>query len=269
MKHLSKRHGFRATVTRLPAADLTETLEFYVGKLGFDPLYRGDGEAGVGLGDIIVRFCDGEPIKNEDLSIYFEIADTDDLFKKYNAEGVQVRFPPQDQPWGSRDFGIQDPNGYRLVFGDFRDQSKLKPSSPKMAAAIDAMMAGDIDQLRRLLEADPGLVRARAPVRYRDHRDATLLHFLMDYPDGSHPSNIVEIAALLIDSSADVESLDGDKAGSTPLQLLMGLDSPIAYGRELTRSLLRSGASSTRASEDHGMDAFTVALLLGPYRLCC
>lgn len=174
-----KRHKFRSTVPRLPVADVTETLEFYVGKLRFKPHYRFGGEAGVGLGNIMVRFCEGEPIKNENFSIYFEITNTYELFEKYDAEGVEVAFPPKDQPWGSRDFCIKDPNGYRLVFGDFRDQ---KQPSPLMAAAIETMIAGDIAGLRHLLDIDPELINFRAPVAYRGDRGATLLHFLMDYP---------------------------------------------------------------------------------------
>jgi ankyrin repeat protein len=133
-----------------------------------------------------------------------------------------------------------------------------------MAAAIETMMAGDIAGLRHLLDIDPELINRRAPVAYRDDREATLLHFLLDYPEGNHPPNVVEIAKLLIDSGADVESLDGDSEGSTAFQLLMGLETPVPHGIELTELLLDSGSTTTNGNVDqHGMDAFTVALMNG------
>lgn len=255
---------FRATVPRIPVTSVTETLDFFVGKLGFKPLYRFGDEAGVGLGEIILRLCEEQPIENDDFVIYFEITNTDDLFEKYKAQGVEVTFPPRDQPWGSRDFGIWGPDRYRLVFGDFRDQSERPQPALDMRAAIEAMMAGDIARLQKLLDADPALIHRRAPMPYRADRQGTLLHFLMDFPAGEHPDNVVEIARLLIQNGADVESLDGEIEGSSPLQLLMGIETPTPFEAELTALLLDAGATTTNANPDQsGMDVFTVALLHG------
>ena len=43
----------------------------------------------------------------------------------------------------------------------------------------------------------------------------------------------------------------------------MGINTPQPYMVELTSLLLDAGASATEQSSDHGMDAFTVALLAG------
>ena len=39
-----------------------------------------------GLGEIIVRFCEAVPVKDENLTIYFEITNTDELFERYVTE---------------------------------------------------------------------------------------------------------------------------------------------------------------------------------------
>ncbi len=262
-KRLADIHKFRATVPRLPVVDLTATFEFYVMKLGFHPLYRFGSEAGVGIGEIIVRFCKGEPIRNESLTIYVEIANTDELFERYVKQDVQVLFEPEDMPWGSRDFGIVDPDGYRLIFGDFRDKSKKRPPSMQMAAAIHCMQAGDAVGLRRMLDADSNLIQSKTSAPYQDESEATLLHLLIDFPRGRHPENVVEIAALLIEAGLDPATLDG-ATGSNALQLLMALDTPSRDEVELTRLLLDAGSPFGVANDDqHGMDAFTVALLNG------
>lgn len=73
-------------------------------------------------------------------------------------------------------------------------------------AAADAIVNGDLAALRRLLERDPALARARST---RDHH-STLLHYVSangveDYRQKS-PPNIVEITKLLLDAGADPDA---------------------------------------------------------------
>ena len=86
--------------------------------------------------------------------------------------------------------------------------ARRDPSSPvaRFEAAADAIVAGDLATLARLLHGDPELVRARSTRRHR----ATLLHYV-----GSNgiegfrqrtPKNIVEVAAALLDAGADVDA---------------------------------------------------------------
>ncbi len=72
--------------------------------------------------------------------------------------------------------------------------------------AADAVVAGDIETLRRLLREHPELTTARSA---REHR-STLLHYVSangveDFRQKT-PPNIVEIAALLLDAGADVNA---------------------------------------------------------------
>src|SRR5436305_1473601 len=69
----------------------------------------------------------------------------------------------------------------------------------KFEHAADAIVSGDIDALRRLLDESPELIRQRSS---REHR-STLLHYVSangveDFRQRT-PPNIVEIARLLLD----------------------------------------------------------------------
>lgn len=72
--------------------------------------------------------------------------------------------------------------------------------------AADAIVRGDLATLQRLVDDDPGLVRARSA---REHR-ATLLHYVSangveNYRQRT-PANITEIARVLLDAGAEVDA---------------------------------------------------------------
>lgn len=48
---------------------------------------------------------------------YVWVDDADALFAEFKSRGVTISRPICDQPYGCRDFDIEDCNGYRLCFG--------------------------------------------------------------------------------------------------------------------------------------------------------
>lgn len=48
---------------------------------------------------------------------YVWIEDADDLYTEFRSRGVKITREICDQPYGCRDFDIDDCNGYRLCFG--------------------------------------------------------------------------------------------------------------------------------------------------------
>jgi Ankyrin repeats (3 copies) len=98
--------------------------------------------------------------------------------------------------------------------------TKLRSSVAQFELAADAVVAGDIRTLKRLLRENPGLVRERSK---REHR-ATLLHYtsangIEGYRQKT-PKNIVEIADLLLKSDAEVDATaDVYGSGCTTLGL--------------------------------------------------
>jgi predicted lactoylglutathione lyase len=48
--------------------------------------------------------------------IHISVENVDDYYKKLLIKGLKPLGEPQDYPWGRREFVIQDPDGYKLVF---------------------------------------------------------------------------------------------------------------------------------------------------------
>lgn len=51
---------------------------------------------------------------------YVWVEDADALYAEFKAKGVTIARPICDQPYGCRDFDVEDSNGYRLCFGSDR-----------------------------------------------------------------------------------------------------------------------------------------------------
>ena len=115
----------------------------------------------------------------------------------------------------------------------------------RFEAAADAIVDGDGNGLRRMLQADPDLVRARS---LRVHH-STLLHYvgangIEDFRQKT-PANAVEIAELLLDAGAAVDAEAGMYGGgSTPLGLVATSIHPLLAGVQdaLMALLLERGA---------------------------
>ncbi len=48
----------------------------------------------------------------------------DDLYECLRAAGVKITTEIEDKPYGSREFGIQDPEGNRWSFGTYRGEPR-------------------------------------------------------------------------------------------------------------------------------------------------
>ena len=97
--------------------------------------------------------------------------------------------------------------------------------------AADAVVGGDIETLRAMLAADPGLVRARSA---RDH-GATLLHYTAaNGHEGwrqKTPSNAADVARLLLDAGAEPDALAHMYGGDcTTMEMLVSSVHPHAAG---------------------------------------
>jgi hypothetical protein len=117
-------------------------------------------------------------------------------------------------------------------------------------AAVDAIVAGDEDTLRRLLRANPGLIRARST---REHR-CTLLHYVsangVEGYRQKTPPNAVRIAEILLDAGAEVDA-EADVYGGrcTTLGLVATSVHPYLAGVQdpLMQVLLDRGANVNHA----------------------
>lgn len=165
---------------------------------------------------------------------------------------------------------------------DFADWSTLEDHVAAVATggavarferAVEAVIDGDAATLRRLLNEDPDLVRARSTrVTWFDppvHR-ATLLHYLAangveGYRQRS-PGNAVEIAAMLLGAGADPNALQDSYGGkNTTLAMLVSSTPPRQAGVQvpLLETLIDYGAAIHPLGEGHWNDPLITALVFG------
>jgi ankyrin repeat protein len=111
--------------------------------------------------------------------------------------------------------------------------------------AVEAIINGDVPGLKKLLRADPDLIKARST---REHR-STLLHYVSangveDFRQKT-PKNIVEITRVLLDAGAEVDAeSDAYGGGCTALGLVATSIHPEKAGVQiiLLETLLNGGA---------------------------
>ena len=121
--------------------------------------------------------------------------------------------------------------------------------------AADAVITGDIEQLRSLIGEQPNLVRDRSS---RSHA-ATLLHYVAangveDFRQKS-PGNAVDVATLLLDAGADVDAIAdtyGRDKYQTTMNLLVSSVHPAAAGVQvpLVHLLVKRGAAVNGLADD-------------------
>lgn len=118
--------------------------------------------------------------------------------------------------------------------------------------AVDAIIDGDAATLKELLHRHPALITERSE---RDHH-ATLLHYtaangVEDYRQRT-PSNIVEIAEILLQAGAEVDAIGDMYGGSSTLGLAATSVHPERAGvqKDLIDLLLRYGADPARGVAD-------------------
>ena len=102
----------------LGVPDVLATADFYRKALGF----RSDAGATspeytvVWRDNAAVHLARGEAPPTG-VRIFFWVQDVNTLYDDVLARGVEIAMPIATRPYGIRDFGIRDPNGVLLVFG--------------------------------------------------------------------------------------------------------------------------------------------------------
>ena len=71
---------------------------------------------GVNLDCVQIFLRRGQPAP-QGCSVYFVISDADALYAWHRSNGVEVAQPPDDRPYGLRDYTVRDRDGYYLTFG--------------------------------------------------------------------------------------------------------------------------------------------------------
>src|SRR5688572_3466935 len=159
----------------------------------------------------------------------------------------------------------------RLV--EYVDAVRRPGPVARFEAAVEAVIDGDISTLRRLLDADPDLIRRRST--RMTHFDppvhgAMLLHYLAangveGYRQRS-PKNAAAVAQVLLEAGADPDALAALYGGQcTTLALLVSSTPPARAGVQvaLVETLVDHGASITPKGEGEWVSPVETALVFG------
>ena len=124
----------------------------------------------------------------------------------------------------AREYGFESWASLKHVVETAARVAKFAPH-PHFDEARDALVAGDVAKLTRLLDVHPELVRARTNLEppYGYFTGATLLNHVAWNPSRREPvpANIVEIARLLLDRGADVDAATLGRSGGTTMGLVI------------------------------------------------
>jgi len=105
--------------TTLFVNDVAAAVDFYTRKLGFKLAFTW-GEpptmAGVNLDHVQIFLELGTP-SPKGCALYFVIGDADVLHQFHLGNAVEIVAPPDDKPYGIREYTVRDLNGYYLNFG--------------------------------------------------------------------------------------------------------------------------------------------------------
>jgi len=165
----------------LAVDDVKVAADFYTGKLGFWLAYLwGDPPvtAGVNLGNVQVMLNRGKP-SPDGCSVYFVVDDVDGLHAVHAAAGVDIVEPPDDKPYGLREYSVHDLHGYTLLFGQH-----LMPREPQLEIQrVDVPV-----RLERRLAAVLADLAALKKMSVGECLEETLLHTFERLPEGGVPS---------------------------------------------------------------------------------
>jgi len=95
----------------LNVSDVPAAIDFYTNKLGFWVAFSEGKFAGVNLG-----LTEGKPAP-QGCSLYFVVANADQLHEMHRSNGVEVVEPLGDRAYKLRDYTVRDGSGYHLTFG--------------------------------------------------------------------------------------------------------------------------------------------------------
>lgn len=105
----------------LCVTDIPKTRDYLVQRLGFfEQGSAGDPPSWSSLcrnGVEIMLVCGDYPAPAKDWAAYFYVRGVDDLYADFKARGADIVAPPQNKPYGNREFEVRLPDGRLLAFG--------------------------------------------------------------------------------------------------------------------------------------------------------
>jgi uncharacterized glyoxalase superfamily protein PhnB len=109
----------------LAVRDLASATRFYIGILGFKRDFGDESDGWSFLSRdafrVMLGHCaDAMPatkLGDHSYYAYVIVDDVDAYYEEIVGRGAKVRTPPQNKPWGLREFALETPEGHRMTFG--------------------------------------------------------------------------------------------------------------------------------------------------------
>ena len=119
-------HQYTGTLPVLPVADVSDTLGFFVEKLGFEQVFVQEDQGVPVNAQVEMDGChlmlNHNPERSDERGggVYFWIRvraqPIDDLYQRQANNGVTIAEEIANQFWGDRSFVAQDMNGFMIAF---------------------------------------------------------------------------------------------------------------------------------------------------------
>jgi len=116
-----KQKRFYHAVPFMPVRDLRETIDFYKDKLGFyNEWFWKDTDAGMQRDHFAVLFTLSPVFVSEvntshrSFEIMWFVDNVDEIYEEYKGKGLTIFKELREEPWGVKEFGIEDINGYHI-----------------------------------------------------------------------------------------------------------------------------------------------------------
>jgi catechol 2,3-dioxygenase-like lactoylglutathione lyase family enzyme len=118
-------------------SDVERAARFYRDRLGLEEVYESDGRLALQCGSIRVLLHPTEEGARgaSNVELYFQVDDVDDAVSRLRAQGVGVLLEPSDEPWGERNAGVLDPDGYPIYLTQSLADSWIAGSGPRSIAS--------------------------------------------------------------------------------------------------------------------------------------
>jgi catechol 2,3-dioxygenase-like lactoylglutathione lyase family enzyme len=117
----------------LYVADVERAARFYRDQLGLEQVFESEGRIALLCGQTRLFLHPTEDAERGpwNVELYFQVEDVDELVARLRAQGVGVLLEPTDEPWGERNAGVLDPDGYPVYLTQsLADSWIARPARP-------------------------------------------------------------------------------------------------------------------------------------------
>lgn len=116
--------NFSHSAAILPVSDLSQSIDFYINKLGFEktfewgePMYYAVVKRG-GVGIHLTKRSDGARPSKYHRALYIFVNDINAVYKQCKNEQVRIVNDMEARDYKMKDFDIEDPDGFIITFGE-------------------------------------------------------------------------------------------------------------------------------------------------------